>query len=330
MSNLAYETAHADAVLVDHNRRGTLKITGATRLDLIHRMTTQNVNPLQSGEGAATVFTTDIGRIIDRTLVYASSDTLYVITGDDHADPLARYLMRNIFFNDDIQVADISAKTAVWGVYGPRAGELLADAGFPDVDLPMHHWRQAELNGDNTTASVTAYLHRTDPVAGDGYLVTCQMADANDVRERLVAAGIVPIDEDAYEYLRIESGLPRFGQELTLDYIPLEANLWDDVSFHKGCYIGQEIIARMESRGKLAKRLVALRPSAPVEPGSVIMAGDREAGTITSAADGLAGPVALGYVKTAALEGDSPLSTADGTSLDIAAELRTSDAQTHH
>lgn len=298
----AYAAAHAGAVLVDHSRRGMLKITGRTRLDLIHRMSTQNVNPLKSGEGAATIFTTDIGRIIDRVILYTSSDAVYMLTGDDHADPLARYLMRNVFFNDDFHLADISAETAVLGVYGPAAPELLLQAGFPDVDLPRHHWRQASL-GD-----VTAYLHRTDPVAGEGYWVTCAATDAPAVRARLAEAGVVPIDEAAYEYARIESGLPRFRHELTLDYIPLEANLWDDVSFHKGCYTGQEIIARMDSRGKLAKRLMKLRPAAPISAGSAIMADGREVGTITSAADGPAGPVALGYVKTTALEDGKALS----------------------
>ena len=307
----AYTAAHEGAVLVDHPQRGMLQVTGETRLDLIHRMTTQDVKSLTSGQGTATVFTTDIGRIIDRVLLYPSSDTLYMLTGDNHADPLARYLMRNVFFNDDFHLTDISAETAVMGVYGPRAAELLTAAGFTDVDLPRHHWRQADLDG------TTAYIHRTDPVAGAGYFVTCRAEDAAAVRACLLAAGIVPIDEAAYEYLRIESGLPRFGRELTLDYIPLEANLWDDVSFHKGCYTGQEIIARMESRGKLAKRLVALRPAAPVEPGSAILSGEREVGTITSAADGPAGPVALGYVKTAALETEQPLTVGDAVSIAV-------------
>lgn len=302
----AYTAAHTGAVLVEHDRRGMLQITGETRLDLIHRMTTQDVNPLTSGQGAATVFTTDIGRIIDRVILSVSSDTVYMLTGDDHADPLARYLMRNVFFNDDFHLTDISAETAVMGVYGPRAADLLTAAGFDDPrDLPRHHWRQATL-GD-----ATAYVHRTDPIAGDGYFVTCQSADGPAVSEALLAAGIVPIDEAAYDYLRIESGQPRFGRELTLDYIPLEAGLWDDVSFHKGCYTGQEIIARMESRGKLAKRLVALRPAAAVEAGSAIMAGGREVGSVTSAADGPAGPLALGYVRTAALDNAQPLSVAD-------------------
>lgn len=306
----AYSLAHEAAVLVDHDRLGMLYLTGNTRLDLLNRMSTQALTGLKSCEGAATVLTTDIGRIIDRPILYAASEAIYLLTGDNHADPLARYLLRNIFFNDDCQVRDISGETAVWGVYGPRAGERLAAAGFAEVELPRHHWRQATING------VTAYIHRTDPIAGDGYFVTASRPDKTIIQESLLNAGLTLIDDAAYDYLRIESGLPRFGRELTLDYIPLEANLWDDVSFNKGCYTGQEIIARMESRGKLAKRLVRLRPAAPVEAGVTIETGGKPAGTITSAADGPAGPVALGYVKSSFLDEATELS-ADGKKLTV-------------
>jgi aminomethyltransferase len=300
-----YRHAHESAVLVDRGALGLLQLTGASCLDLINRMSTQAVKNLKDGEGAATVLTTDIGRIIDRVILYAFDDRALLLTGEGHADDLARYLMRNIFFNDDVQVKDLSAETIVWGVYGLGAGGMLSTAGFPEVDIPLHHWRRAKIG------SATAYVHRTDPVAGDGYYVTANTSDREAIVGKLLAAGLMPIDEAAYDYLRIEAGQPRFGRELTLDYIPLEAGLWDDVSFHKGCYIGQEIIARMESRGKLAKRLVRLRPAAPLAPGAEISSARRVVGTITSAADGPAGPVALGYVKTSALDEGAELAAGD-------------------
>lgn len=290
-----YAVAHESAVLVDHDRRGMMALTGETRLELINRMSTQAVAELRSGEGAATVLTTNIGRIIDRIIVYATSATAYVLTGDDHAEALARYFLRNIFFNDDAQVRDISAETVVFGIYGPGATEVVARAAqLPTIDLPLHHWRSIEIGG------ATAYAHRADPIAGGGCFVTANATDRPAVWAGL-AAEALSIDEPAYEYLRIEAGVPRFRHELTLDYIPLEAGLWDDVSFRKGCYTGQEIIARMESRGKLAKRLVRLRASEPVEAGMAVSAGGRVVGTITSAASGPEGALALGYVKSSTL-----------------------------
>ncbi len=298
ISDTVYQAAHQGAVLVDRSSLGMLKFTGQTRLDLLHRMSTNNVNELQAGEGVATVLTTDIARIIDRLILYAASGAVYCLTGENNANNIARYLMRFVFFNDDFHIEDLSADTAVFALYGPQARSRLTAAGFPDEALPLHHWRQCQVNGEPEAASGrTAYLHRTDPLNGDGYFVMCQLADRDAIWEHLVNQGIAVADEAAFDFLRIEAGMPRYGRELTLDYIPLEADLWADVSFSKGCYTGQEIIARMESRGKLAKRLTRLQPDSPVQPGDDILQDGKKVGTYTSVAAGPNGLVALGYVK---------------------------------
>ena len=297
-----YEAAHQSAVWLDRNNLGMLKFSGETRLDLIHRMSTQAVNGMQSGQGKATILTTDIGRIIDRLILYCSSDTVYALTGENNAGNIARYLMRFVFFNDDFHIQDISAETTIYAVYGPQASRILGEElGFPEVAIPLHHWREAEIVG------VPAYLHRTDPINGGGYFIMCETGAAGELQQFLKETSLVAAAEADFDYLRIEAGLPRFGRELTQEYIPLEAGLWDDVSFTKGCYIGQEIIARMESRGKLAKRLVRLTPEAEVEPGSEITANGKKAGTITSSRTGFNGQVALGYVKTAVLDAEDEL-----------------------
>lgn len=301
IDDAVFAAAQETAVLTDRSALATFKISGATRLDMIDRISTNSVKNLQSGQGAATVLTTDIGRIIDRLILYASSTAVYALAGEGHRDPLARYLLRNVFFNDDFQLQDLTAETAVFAVYGPQAQTLLHQAGFPETDLPLHHWRQATVNG------TTATLHKTDPINGDGYLVMSQAAEKESLWQHLANSGLIPAAESAFDYLRIASGLPRFGRELTLDYIPLEANLWADVSFVKGCYTGQEIIARMESRGRLAKRLVRLTAAAPIAAGADIMADGKHAGTVTSTAVGPRGVVALGYVKTAVLDENKPL-----------------------
>jgi folate-binding protein YgfZ len=292
----ASEAAQAPTVIFDRSDLGLLKFSGETRLDLLNRMSTQKVDDLKSGEGAATVLTTDIGRIIDRLILYASSDAVYCLTGENNAANVAAYLKRFVFFMDDFQVEDLSEEPAVFAIYGHGADKAMAALFGETIALPLHHWKQLELEGR------VAYLHRTDPIAGGGYFIMCQIVDKELLWQGLVDGGLTPVKEAELEYLRIESGQPRFGRELTEEYIPLEANLWADVSFNKGCYTGQEIIARMESRGRLAKKLVRLRPDAPLETGAELTAAGKKAGRITSAADGLEGPVALGYVKTAFLE----------------------------
>ena len=93
-----YAAAHKTAVIVDRSSLAVFKITGKSRISILDRISTQALSGLGSGSGSATVLTTDIGRIIDRLLLYASSDALYVVAGEGHRDPLARYLLRNVFF----------------------------------------------------------------------------------------------------------------------------------------------------------------------------------------------------------------------------------------
>lgn len=307
-----YQAAHQGAIFVDRSQLGVLKFTGKSRADLLHRMSTNQINGLQAGQGVASVLTTDIARIIDRLLLYASDDALYCLTGEGHADPVARYLMRFVFFNDDFHVENLSQQTAVYAIYGPQAHATLVAAGFPDVDLPLHHWQPVQLG------ELQAQLHRTDPIQGGGYFVLADVAHKEALQALFLAHGLVAADEAAFDYLRIEAGLPRHGRELTPDYIPLEANLWDDVSFKKGCYTGQEIIARMESRGKLARRLVRLQPETAVDVGANVLANGRVAGQITSLATGPNGPVALAYLKTAVLTENPALFVGD-TAVNVAA-----------
>lgn len=280
---------------IDRSELGMLKLTGETRIDLIHRMSTQDLRNMQGGEGRATVLTTEIGRIIDRIIIYTSSDTAYALTGADNADNIARYLMRFVFFNDDFHLEDVSAQTAIFGVYGEGATAKL-NAAFGIEELPLHHWRQIKLD------DVTVYVHRTDPVAGDGYFVMGSVADKAQIAQLLIAAGIAEGTRKQFEFLRVKDGLPLLGHELTNEYIPLETGLWDDVSFSKGCYIGQEIIARMESRGKLAKQLLQFEVAAPLGETTEIESNGKAVGNLTSVATQNGTTVALGYLKTRALE----------------------------
>ena len=298
---LVYQAAQETAVLTDRSDLGMLIFSGETRFDLLNRMSTQKVASLAKGEGAATILTTDIGRIIDRLLLYPTSSTIYTLTSENNNDAIARYLMRFVFFQDDFKIQDISDGTVIFGVYGPQAQAKVIAAGFSDEALPRHHWRQTKF-GD-----VSAYLMRTDPIHGDGYFIIGEEKDRETLWQRLRDTHLAVADAAAYDYLRIEAGHPRFGRELSGDYIPLEANLWDDVSFNKGCYIGQEIIARMESRGKVAKKLVPLTAAAPLQAGDTLTANGKKAGTITSTAVGPNGAIALGYVKTAVLEANTDL-----------------------
>jgi len=142
-------------------------------------------------------------------------------------------------------------------------------------------------------------IARADPIAGGGFHLIFDRVAQTRVWQTLLEAGVVPLSEEAYQVLRVEAGQPEFGHELGDEYIPLEANLWNDVSFKKGCYTGQEIIARMESRQKLAKRLVGLRFDEQVTLPASLWIDDHEAGVVTSVVHSLVlGWIGLGYLKS--------------------------------
>ena len=287
--------AQNSTLIVDRSDLGWLIFSGKSRLDLINRMSTQKVDHLQPSEGAATVLTTDIGRIIDRLILYEDGKKAYCLTGENNGEAVASYLQRFVFFMDDFQSEDLSAATSILAIYGQEARSLIEQVAGVEINIPLHHWRRTEQNGMEFS------IHRTDPVGGDGFLLICQAEDRQQLLQSLVDAGGELIEEEAFDFFRIESGIPRFGHEISDEYIPLEANLWSDVSFNKGCYTGQEIIARMESRGRVAKRMVKLFGDRPIEVGQAITVDGKRAGSITSAAEGPDGYLALGFIKSSLL-----------------------------
>jgi aminomethyltransferase len=152
-----------------------------------------------------------------------------------------------------------------------------------------------------------AYVAGCAPLCGGGAAVYAPPEALAELAAALADAGAAALDADTLDVLRVEAGHGAFGRELSAEYIPLETNLWDAISFNKGCYIGQEIIARMESRGRLAKQLRGLRLPEGLPGGLALPAklaiGDKEAGDLTSLAESPRhGLIGLAYVRSAHAE----------------------------
>lgn len=260
--------------------QGRLIFTGRDRIDLVHRMSTNDLTNMQQGQGRATVLTTALARIIDRLIVLERGETALMLAGQPEI--VRNWLQRHIFWQDQVKIRDASAELGQGEIHGPQAAALAEQIAPGAASLPMHHF--IERDG--------LIVARTFALDTDGFALIAPPEMLADLRGR--AMRDVPEGSAAqYEQLRIEAGLPASGHELTEDYIPLEAGLWDAVSFSKGCYIGQEIIARMESRNKLAKVLVRLRLDGPAAEGAALRSDGAEIGTLTS----VAGQAALGFVK---------------------------------
>lgn len=290
-----YRAAQTGSVVIDASAWGRLRFTGKDRVDFLHRMSTNDLLRLQAGQGAATIFTTPIARIVDRAIVYLRETELLLLTSRDNQGRVFQWLRKYIFFNDDVQIKDVTGETAMLSVYGATVERVLQQVSGIDVSaLPLHHWRTVHLGGGE------AMLARADSMAGGGFHLIVEKSRLPQVWQALLAVGVVPIGEETYQALRVEAGRPEFGHELGDEYIPLEANLWADVSFTKGCYTGQEIIARMESRQRLAKQLMGLRFEQEMTPPATLLSNEHEVGVVTSAAHSPAlGWIGLGYLKSA-------------------------------
>ncbi len=302
-----------NTVLFDRSgQQGRLELTGRDRLDLLHRMSTNDVQNLQPGGGRSTVLTTALARIIDRVIVYSRVESALLVA--NHPDAVRAWLQKHIFFRDQVKIRDVSSALDQLELFGARAAEITNRIAPGAADLAMHHFIELPSG---------VLASRTFPLLGDGYVLIAPAEAIPDLKRNILEQDHVESGIEAdYELLRIKAGLPGPGHELTEAFIPLEANLWDSVSFTKGCYIGQEIIARMESRNRLAKTLVGLRLSAPAPTGAALSDGERNVGTLTSIAQREDGAViGLGFVKPdLAVPGAQLQVIADG-STPVAAEV---------
>jgi folate-binding protein YgfZ len=311
------DCAERSCAVADRSELSRLIATGPDLLGLLHRLSTGDVKDLRPGEGKETVITSAKGRIVERLFVHhLGEDGVLLIGGPDSAPRLLEHL-RKFTFAENTGLADVTAATFGFALFGPRWTETARAAGIPE--LPPY--------GASTCTIAGARVHaaRTNGFDAHGVLVIGPKADAGRVRTALLEAAAAQgggaIEADELESWRIENGLPAPGHELTEDYNPLEAGLQEAVSFTKGCYVGQEVVARLNTYGKVSRALIglALTPGSPVPAaGASIVHGGAAIGTVTSAAlpPGRTGPIALGYVKTRELPaGLTTVSIDDGGTL---------------
>jgi len=296
-----YLSGKGTVAVADRSHHGRLRLTGAKRLDLLHRITTNHVKALGPGEGAETVMCTDKGRIVDDLHVYADKDSAWLVTSPNMAGAI-KEAIEKVRFRDDVQIEDATAATAMITLHGPESGRFLDWLAQTEVkNTKLHCWRRLAVAGVEVTAA------RTGGIGGGGFNLITSAADANDVWRAIFKEGetygVNPLGSEAAEMLRVEFGVPAFGRELTEEFNPLEARLNAAIHWEKGCYTGQEVINRLDSRQKIQKLLTGYlvdRGGVP-EPRSRVFAGGEEVGVVTSVVPSLdlRGIIALGYIRTA-------------------------------
>ena len=298
-----HRAATQGVALADRSPVGRLQATGPDVLDLLNRLSTNRVDPLDPGAGAATVLTTNKGRIIDWLTVLHPGDRTVILTSPPCAEAVRAWIDRYTII-EDVTVEDVTPTTALIGVLGPYAAAIVeAVLGLAAVELPPMGCRTVPWGAGALLAA------RTDPLRVPGYDLMVDATDAAALWDALAEAGaahgVQPIGLEAMEALRVENGLPRWGTELGDAYNPLEAGLTESVSWTKGCYIGQEIVARLWTYHKVQRYLVGLAfrgaGEARPAPGASLRVGDARAGALTSVAfsPGAGALLGLGYLRAA-------------------------------
>ncbi len=311
--------------LVDRSDVGRLRLTGDDALDLLQRLSTNDLEPLQPGTGAATVLTSNKGRIVDLLVVLSlEEDTLtpalsrsrergkkelLVLTAAHNRAKVAEWI-DFYTFAEDIHVEDVTEETAAISVVGPGAASTVARV-TGDNPASMDRFSSVQT----AVFGVGALMVRTDFAGVPAFDLIVATSEAPRLRERLLEQGeedgITEAGAEAVEAVRIGHEVPVSGRELTEDFNPLEAGLMEFISFTKGCYVGQEVVTRLNTYQKVSKRLVGLRwgLDASVSQGARLFDDGKQVGAVTSAAAlHLTGGVGLGYVRKAQSEDGTVLS----------------------
>lgn len=291
----AIEAVREGVAIYDRTHWGRILVSDSDRLRFLHNQSTNDFEQLRSGQGCDTVFVTSTARTIDLATAYVTEDAVLLLVSTSRRQYLIDWLDRYIFFADQVKLQDVTSETAAFSLIGSNSDALLEQLGVSSIiGQPYATHQLVQLADVEVRVAVGSGL------ATPGYTLIVPAEKAANVWSFLVAAGSVPMGERVWEVLRIQQGRPVPERELTEDYNPLEAGLWQTLSFNKGCYIGQETIARLNTYKGVKQYLWGIRLHAPAEPGSVITVGEEKVGKLTSYTDTENGAFGLGYIRTKA------------------------------
>lgn len=276
-------------------------------------MATNHIQQLAAGQGCYTFFLNAQGRILADALLLAFENHFLLDTEPERRGFLYEHLDRYIIA-DDVTLEDVTDATSCIAVEGPSAAEALGRAGAPVPDAAWSHsnW------GDRTVARASA-------TGEPGFRIYASAGSRGQVVQELEDAGAAAASAEDARIVRLEMGVPRYGEDFSDKHLPHETQLLEAVHFNKGCYLGQEIVERVRSRGGVHRFLVplALGTHEAPPPGTKILAGGKEAGEITSAAysPALDRVAALGYVRLGEIPAGTPLE-AGGVPVEIRTKPR--------
>jgi folate-binding protein YgfZ len=290
---------------LDRSERGKLALSGSDAKSFLQGQVSNDVEGLAEGEGCYAAFLTPKGKMLGDLRVLDAGDELLLDTERVTLQELFN-MIRRFSIGYDVELHKRTLERGLLALIGPDATAVTGVGDLPEAE---HAHRLVEVDG------ITAHAIRTDV----GVELLCDSAPTEELRLALRRRGAEPVSEPAAETLRIERGRPRYGIDLDDTVIPQEAGLNERaVSFTKGCYVGQETVARLYYRGKPNRHLRGVRLSAPARTGDELTFEGRAVGVLSSVAGSPAlGPIALALVRREAPPGATVAVGADAATGEV-------------
>ena len=310
-----HEAVRERVGLVDRSERGKVEATGRDRVAFLHGMLSNDVKALASGQGGQAAFLDAHGKVVSLLSVHCLADRLVLEMDRRLVEPTLAALDR-FLISERVEFEDVSESQGILTLAGPGARssvEKILEEPVPELPL----WHHAPLAVDGLDVRVV----RTEESGEEGYDLWARPEALPRLWERALAAGAQPVGREAWNVLRVEAGVVRHGVDVDASTIIMEAPLEHAYSLSKGCYIGQEVIARVSHRGHVNRKLVGfVFPDARIPaPGSAVLVEGKEVGRITSpvVSPALKRGLALGFLRREHWEPGTRVQVAgDGDPLD--------------
>ena len=311
-----YGTLTEGCGLLDRSERGKLALSGAGAVEFLNGQVTNELADLRPGEGRYAAFLTHKGKMLgDLRILAVVADNADENPADAPSELLLdteRVALQALFdmirrfkVGFDVELHKRTVERCLFSLIGPRSREVAASAAGVEPHALLNPSVLPAVEHTHLPARIARHPVRLIATDAAGIDVLCTAENHDAINEALVRAGAEPVSEAAAEIVRIERGRPRYGVDIDDSTIPQEAGLNERaVSFTKGCYVGQETVARLYYRGKPNRHLRGLRLSAPAAPGTDLHLGERPVGRLSSVALSPAhGPIALALVRREAEPG---------------------------
>jgi folate-binding protein YgfZ len=276
--------------------RAKISLTGSDRVRWLNGMTTNNIRDLSVGQGVYAFLLNPQGHILGDIVAYNRGDSIAIDTDSGQVEKILA-TFHHFIIMDDVEVANLSEQLTALGVAGPKSREVLAAAGYVIPEMQPLQVKAATWQGMECT------LVRGEDPEHDSYEIWLAPESVRVLWDALVAARATPVGSEALELQRIVSGIPRYGVDIRERDLPQETEQARALNFNKGCYVGQEIVERIRSRGAVHRKFTGFVSNGigQIAVGTKIVAGEKEVGEITSAASlhlgGRDKTVAVGYIR---------------------------------